>query len=51
MDRSGALPGPEVMFALGLYDVAVQGRNLVDSGSWNVLLLCWGQEQHFLPRV
>ena len=51
VDRSGVLPGPAVTFALGLYDIAAWGRSLVDDGSGDVFILCWGQEQHFLTCV
>ena len=42
------LPGPATAFVLGLYDVAMQGRSLVDYASRNVLILCWGEEQYLL---
>ena len=51
MDGSDVFPGSVVTFALGLYDVAAWGRSLVDDGSGDVLILCWGQEQHFLAWV
>ena len=42
------LPVPAVTFALGLFDVTVQGQSLVDSGAGDVFIFHWGQEQHFL---
>ena len=51
VDRSGVLPGPVVMFAFGLYDVAVWDGSLVSDGPEDVLILCWGQEQHFMAQV
>ena len=45
------LPGPAIVFALGLYDVAAQGGSLVDYESGDVLILCWGEKQYLLAWV
>ena len=49
MDWSGVFPGPVVMFALGLYDVAMQGAEaLLMMVPGDVLVLCLGAETTLL---
>ena len=40
MYRSAVLPGPAIMFALGLYAVVSQGGSSVNTGSRGILILC-----------
>ena len=42
-------PGLTVIFALGLYDIAVWHVGLIDHGPRDVLIVEWGPEKHFLP--
>ena len=36
VNRSGMLPGPAIAFALGFYDVTMQGGSLFDKGARDV---------------
>ena len=48
MYGSGMLPGPAVASALDLNVVAAWGGSLVKYGSWDILILFWGEEQYLL---
>ena len=51
VDGPGMLPGPAVLFALGLYVITGQGGSIVGSCTRDVFICHWGKEQHFLAGL